>query len=102
MILPLLPFLLINAPDMSPTVSPPIVFRIPDPETNQTLGRLEICSDTIKHVDLGRPDRWGRPRVNVALNEIGARQLADLSSRYVDYQAELVLDGNVIESPRIM
>lgn len=102
MILPLVAFLLLGEPAMSPTDSPPIVFRIPEPASGQTLAQMEFCIDTIDHVAIGFDDFERRPVLNISLNETGQQRLATITARYVEYEAQITVDGEVLVSPRIM
>jgi len=66
-----------------------------DPQGNTVLTGADLVS-----AKLGR-DQFGRPAVNIAFTDSGAKKFADLTARYVGLSMPVLLDGEVLTDPRI-
>lgn len=98
---PLTPSLLFDAPVLRPSNAEPIVFRIPSETPGPALSSFEICFDKVKSVQFSPPDRFGSLRVSIALNDAGAKELADATIANTGKQAEVAQGDDVIVSPII-
>ncbi len=101
MILPAVAFLLFDEPDMSVTDSAPLIFSVADPDSGKALADIEFCTDSVVHVAMDFSDRGHQPIINFTLADAAAQKLAEVTTRYVGFEASLVIDGRVISSPRI-
>ncbi|MEL6529064.1 MAG: hypothetical protein AAFQ27_03830 [Pseudomonadota bacterium] len=102
MIFPLLAFAMFDQPDMSPTDAGPIVLRVTDQESGKLLDQMELCSDTAKHLQIDFDDFENRPLLTVSMSKAGAIRLAAITTKFVGYEIDVVMDGEVIVSPRVM
>ncbi len=82
-----------------------IVPGVPDPKTGMVRyyvldKRILLTGDTIADASIGF-DQVGRPAVNIAFNDVGAKRFADITSKHVGEQLAIVLDGRVQSAPVI-
>lgn len=102
MILPLLPFLMVE-PAIVPTDSAPLIMEFAQAGQNQLDGpmRFEICADRLIGTQIGFDDFERRPTLAMGFDDEAARELAELTTRHIGERVIVTLEGQVVTDPII-
>jgi preprotein translocase subunit SecD len=84
-----------------PSNSPPIVFEIAAESNREAGARFEICFEKVNWAEISEAHGFGHNTLSISLNELGAKQLAAMTTAHVGAKADLVLEGEIIQSPII-